>query len=253
MDEVTPMEQEALITFRYVYMAFCIWMYTLRIYFPKDDILLAFIDIPRCFHWPRIHPDLAGAFDCMVGPLCYAANAMVFDSVTSATAWEPFRQASVVLALSYFGSRHLKIKHKQYLDMMRWAEDPEESVLFVPASSCSKNKGVINDDGSEQPSQHNIYVDNNMVADIKRRLIQALVAAIDAIFVIMGIPNLLLRPCAVALDKWLKLNVHAIHILLGLYWNICELTVDITPEFRAEMVHLLNTTSHDNRESFNIK
>ena len=77
---------------------------------------------------------------------------MVFGSIASATSCEPFRCAIAALALSYFGSHHLKIKHKQYLDMVRWAEDPEESVVFVPASSYSKNKGVINDDVSEQPS-----------------------------------------------------------------------------------------------------
>jgi len=118
----------------------------------------------------------------MIGPSFYAANAMVFGSVASTTSWEPFRRAIAALALSYFGSHHLKIKHKEYLDMVRWAEDPEESVVFVPASSCSNNKGVINDDGSEQPSQHNIHVDDNMMADIKRRLIQTLVAVIEAIF-----------------------------------------------------------------------
>ena len=83
----------------------------------------------------------------------------------------------------------------------------EVSVVFVSASSCSKNKSVVNKDRSEQPSQHNMYVDDDMVADIKHRLIQALVVAIEAIFVIMAFPNLSLSPCAVAMDKWLKLNV----------------------------------------------
>ena len=91
MNEVTPMEQEALITFGYVYMAFCIWIYNLRISFPKDDILLAFIDISSYFRWPRVHPDLAGAFGFMIGPLYYAANIMVFGSVVSATSWDQFR------------------------------------------------------------------------------------------------------------------------------------------------------------------
>ena len=55
------------------------------------------------------------------------------------------------------------------------------------------------------------------------------------------------------MDKWLKLDVHAIQLLLGLSWNTRELAVGITPEFRAEVVHLLNTTWHDNRASFDIK
>ena len=119
MNEVTPMEEEALITFEYVYMAFCICIYILRISFPKEDILLASIDISSCFRWPCVHPDLAGAFGFMIGPLYYAENTMVFGSVASATSWEPFRQGIAALTLSSFGSHHLKIKHKQYLDMVR--------------------------------------------------------------------------------------------------------------------------------------
>ena len=140
MNEITPMEQEALITFGYVYMAFCIWIYNLRITFPKDDILLAFIDISSCFCWPRIHPDLAGAFGFMIGPLFYVANAMVFGSVASATSWEPFRRAIAAPALSYFGSHHLKTKHKKYLDMVKWAEEPEVSVVFCPSSKLSEEQ-----------------------------------------------------------------------------------------------------------------
>ena len=58
-------------------------------------------------------------------------------------------------------------------------------------------------------------------------------------------PNLLLRPCAMSMDKWMKLNVHAIHILIGLSWNTQYLIVGITPEFKVETAHLLKTTWHD--------
>ena len=78
MNEVTPMEREALITFGYVYMAFCIWIYNLRISFPKDDILSAFIDISNCFCSPHTHPNSEGAFGFTIGPLFYVAKSMVF-------------------------------------------------------------------------------------------------------------------------------------------------------------------------------
>ena len=60
---------------------------------------------------------------------------------------------------------------------------------------------------------------------------QTLAAAVEAIFVIMGLRNLALPPCAVALDKWLLLKVNAIQILLCLLWNKKDMTVSITPEF----------------------
>ena len=54
-----------------------------------------------------------------------------------------------------------------------------------------------------------------------------------AIFVIIGLPMLMLRPCAVALDKWLLLEVHVIRILLGWLWNMRDMTVSITPDHRT--------------------
>lgn len=66
------------------------------------------------------------------------------------------------------------------------------------------------------------------MADIKQRLARALVVVIEAIFVIMGVPNMLLRPCVMAMDTWVNLNVNAVQILLGLLWNMRDMTVGIT-------------------------
>ena len=38
MNEITPIANEADITFGYVYMAFCIWLYNVRILFPQEEI-----------------------------------------------------------------------------------------------------------------------------------------------------------------------------------------------------------------------
>jgi len=85
MNQITPTENEAAVTFGYVYMAFCIWIWNLRISYPNIEILLAFIDISSCFCWPRIFPCLAAAFGFIIGPLFYAANAMVFGSIVSSS------------------------------------------------------------------------------------------------------------------------------------------------------------------------
>ena len=177
---------------------------------------------------------------------------MVFGSVASATSWEPFRRAIAALAVSYFAKRILVEKHRKYLDMLRWSDPPTSEVTYVQASACSKNPGIFNADGTEQPSQHNIYVDDNLMADTKRRLPFALASAIEAIFVIMGKPCLQLRPCAVAMDKWLQLRINPIQILLGLLFNTREMTVGITPQFRDETLSILTNTWHKGRRSFTI-
>ena len=88
--------------------------------------------------------------------------------------------------------------------------------------------------------------------DIKRRLARALVAAIEAIFTILGLPNLLLCPCAVAMDKWVNLSVNAVKYIPGLLWNTHDMSVDITSQYRLETVYLLHPVWHKDRESFTI-
>ena len=90
-----PIVDEALVTFGYAYMDFCIWLWNLQISFPDEGIYILLL-------------------------LIY----------------------SVVL------------------------------------SACSKNPGIFNADGTEQPSQHNIHAGDNLMADTKRRLPFALAAAI---------------------------------------------------------------------------
>ena len=202
--------------------------------------MLAFIDIFSCFRWSRIHPDLICVFGFIIGPLFYAAKTMVFGSIALATSWEPFRRAISALALSYFGSHHLLEKHKAYLDMVRWSEPHKASVIFVPAQQCLKNKGISRYDGTEKPSQHNIYVDDNLMVDIQRRLARALVAAIETMFTITGVLDVLLSPCTVAMDKWVNINVNVVQLILGLLWFTRAMTVGNTLQYRLETVHLLH-------------
>ncbi len=90
MNMVTPMELKMEITFGTAFTNLCIWIWNFQISYPKEDKLLAFLDISSCFCFPRIFPDLVGAFSFIVGPIFYAANAGVFGSVALASSWELF-------------------------------------------------------------------------------------------------------------------------------------------------------------------
>ena len=251
MNEVTPTRREPEITFGFAYMMFCIWIWNLRISFPNEEILLAFIDISSCFRFPRMAPDLCGAFGFMVGPWFFAANAMVFGSVASASSWEPFRRAIAAIALACFFRKRLVQTHKKLLDMIKWADPPGPDVTFAPARSCVMNQGVFNADGTEKPSQHNIYVDDNLMADIRRRMPHTIASAVEAIFTVMGVPMLHLRQSAVAMDKWQRLLVAHELVLLGFLFNTRTMTVGITDEYRQEVLDLLDTVWAA-RDSFTI-
>ena len=195
---------------------------------------------------------MVGAFGFIIGALFYPGKAVVFKNIASATLWKLFQRTIPALAILHFGSHHLPMKHKEYLDMVRWSDSPDALVTSVPVQHYLKNKGIIREDGTKEPSHHTIYVDNNLMADTKRRLARALVAAIEAIFTITGVSNLLLCPCAVVMDKWININLLTVHILLRLRWNMREVRVGITLKYRLETVHLLHTVWHDGRESFLI-
>ncbi len=111
MNMVMPMLLEMEITFGTAFTDLCIWIWNLRISYPDEDIFLAFLDISSCFRFPRIFPDLVGAFGFIVGPIFYAANARVFGSVASASSWEPFRVAITALVAAFFFFPDLVAKH----------------------------------------------------------------------------------------------------------------------------------------------
>mmetsp|Transcript_38437 Transcript_38437/g.92017 ORF Transcript_38437/g.92017 Transcript_38437/m.92017 type:complete len:864 (+) Transcript_38437:1-2592(+) len=252
MNEVTPTEKEAPITFGYVYLAFCVWLWNLRISYPNEEIYLAFIDISSCFRWPRIAPDLVGAFGFVMGSIYFAANAMVFGSVVSASTWEPFRRAIAALATSYYFSSGLVRQHWSLLQLVQWDSAPGPGVRFARARRCGLNPGVFRDDGTRMATPHFIYVDDNLLADIRAGMFRTLAAAAQAIFTVLGFPAEGVRQCAVALDKWKELFVSYKLVLLGLEFNTREMTVSIPHAYRLEVCALLNDHWHRGRRSFTI-
>ena len=245
MNEMTPTTNEAEVTFGYVYLHFCIWIWNLRITYPNEEILLAFIDISSCFRWPCIFPCLAAAFGFVIGPLFYAANAMVFGSIVLSSSWEPFRRAISALTESYHGKVQLISDHKEYLDLVTWDSLAPPPGGYTRATACSQNKGILDEHGLPKKTPHNIYVDDNLMADIAPNMKMTLASAIQAVFVVLGFPALAVRQCAVAIDKWCLLVVSPIQILLGILFNTRDMTVSVTPQYRQETLHLLDTTWKD--------
>lgn len=254
MNEMTDMHDEMPITFGYVYMNFCTWLWNMRITYPNEDILLAFLDITAAFRFPRVFADLVGAFGFMIGPLYFAANAMVFGSVASASSWEPFRVAIAALATALFWrATDFAAAHQWLMDKVTWEPEPEDgTVQFKQARRCSKNDGVVDETGRRVPTSHNIYVDDNLIGEVRRYMPSALLAAVEAIFTIMGRPEPERRQVAVSLEKWSKLHVHWKQVLLGLEWNTRLMTVGIDAAYRRKVLDLLTKTWHAGREAFDV-
>jgi hypothetical protein len=90
MNQVTTVSREAPMTFGHVKIQLYIDIYNTRLSNPTATILLGMADIKACFRFPRIHPNLTGAFGFVADRYYNLATAMVFGSTTSAPCWEPF-------------------------------------------------------------------------------------------------------------------------------------------------------------------
>ncbi len=82
---------------------------------------------------------------------------------------------------------------------------------------------------------------------------QVLATLIEAIFVIMGKPDMTVRQCPLAMDKWLELIIALKQRMLGLIINTNTHTVGIPPVYVKEILDLINTTWHLHRCCFTVE
>ncbi len=104
MNEITPVAQEAPVTFGHIKSQIYMDTNNTCISYPTAMILLGLADLKACFRYPRIHADLTGAFTFIADKLHNIATTMVFGSTASASSWETFRLAIEALP-KVFASR----------------------------------------------------------------------------------------------------------------------------------------------------
>ena len=227
MNQITPVDQESPVTFGHVKLQIYIDIYNTRISYPTLVILIALADINACFCFAKIHADLAGAFGFLADDLYNLTTAIIFGSTASASSWESFWRAIKALTKVFANRPDLVIKHKKYLDMLKW-EMINQNGKKVRAFLCATNWGIIDKEGKPINLPACIYVDDTlMLATSIEHMEMVLATMIVAIFTVMGKPNNSVRQCPLAMDKWNKLVIGPRQIGLGLIIDTNWLTVTI--------------------------
>jgi hypothetical protein len=164
-------------------------------------------DVKECFHFSHIHANSTGAFGLLARGYFNLATTMVFGSTASASSWEPFRHAIQALSVVYTHCRNLIKKYRKFLDMISWAplDLAPELARAIP---CSIISSILDSQGNRVPLPARIYVNNALTLAIsKENMEQVLAALIEAIFVVMGVPDISVCQGSLAMDKWEKLHV----------------------------------------------
>ncbi len=132
---------------------------------------------------------------------------MVFGLTASASSWEAFRQAIEALTKGFANRPDLVVRHKKFIDMLKWKEiDP--STKLTPAFSCTINCGIMDNARNQIDLPARMYVDNALMLALDVDHMKMVMAAmIEAIFVVMGEPDVAVRQCPLAMDKWLELVI----------------------------------------------
>ncbi len=104
------------------------------------------------------------------------------------------------------------------------------------------NTGVLDNQGNRVPLPARIYVDDAlMLAISKENMEQVLAALIEAIFVVMGVPDTSVRQCSLAMEVG-KLHVAPIQTMLGLLIDTNRTIVSIPDNYiqglSVDQIHL---------------
>ena len=251
LNDYTSVENEPEVTFGTAKTDFYWLIYNLRISYPETPILLALADVKACFRFPRIHPDLTGAFGFLAANFYCLAIAMVFGSNTSAASWEPFRRAIEGLSKKFANQPLLVQKHKKFIDMVLWELPMEQSDKPIKAIKCPLNPGVFDRLGKQINHPSRIWVDDILIAAAGvDKMKMTLAAVIEAIFVVLGQPEVEKRQCPLAMDKWTDLIIGEEQTALGLKLNTRKLTVSIPKEYLDETLLLIQNNWHKHRKNF---
>ena len=87
---------------------------------------------------------------------------MVFGMTPSASSWDSSRRAIEALTEVFTDRPGLVIKHKKYLDMLKW-ERINHNAKKVRAFPCAINQGIIDKVGKRINLPACIYVDNALM------------------------------------------------------------------------------------------
>ena len=140
-----------------------------------------------------------GAFSFNAGGFFNLATAMVFESKASESSWEPFCRAIKKLPVIYADCPDLVEKHRYYLvEMIKWAKI-DSSITPMREKQCPINPGVKDAFGKNTHLPAQIYVEDTLLMAITKTHIELVLAAlIEAIFVVMGEPDITLWQCSCA-------------------------------------------------------
>lgn len=121
----------------------------------------------------------------------------------------------------------------------------------MSAKNSKLNPGVLDSSGGQIQHPARVWVDDTHIAVMGTAAMKmALTAVIEVMFVVMDEPNLTLRQCPLAMDRWRKLVIAEKQLALGLILKTREMVVAITDDYLVSTLQLLKTSWPKSKKRF---
>ena len=88
----------------------------------------------------------------------------MFGSNVSSPCWEPFRRAIEGLTVKFANRPDLVVKHKKYIDMIKWELPVGNQPTPTRAVKCVLNPGILNSLGDKISHPARTLVDDALIA-----------------------------------------------------------------------------------------
>ena len=229
-------------------------IWNLRITYPSQDIFLWDDDVSGAYRIPKYNPAVAGAFAYAIMSYFFLPTGGTFGSNTSPAEYEPLARARAFLASHLSRDTSLVTTHAKILDLVEFeVEENPLSVQYTQAIADDIHRGVFDpSQGRDVNTPHHPFVDDTLMADIRRHMPTAMAASIEALFLILGRDDLPNRRSNISMDKFAVSKCSWIKEQLGLIINTRSMMVFLPEVKRLRMLDLLSGTWHVHRKSFTL-
>lgn len=241
INDWTNKTNEPPLTFALAELVFMVWLYNLRISYPREEIYLADDDVSGAFRHAKYHPNMVAMHTstaCGFGVLNTGAT---FGDNTSPSNFDPIALARRLLAMYLWVNDDTVISRvTPFLPDIQFSPPPslEEVTAFVPADADALNTGVFLPCGTRRPPPFPMHVDDNMYADVRAFLVLGVCASAAGLFDLLGWPNPVLVPTPLSMDK-LETKYNHQRRMVGRIFDARSLSVGMLAYKRDNLISLL--------------
>lgn len=180
------------------------WIWALRISYPREEIYVSDDDVQGCFRLVVLHPDMVSTHAFLFGVWLLFFCSQSFGCNFCPANWEALADARQAIAVDLWKKPKSTLRAKPYLPQLTFIPPPmdKEIAQFTPANADSINTGALTPAGIRRPPPFPTHVDHTFNTDILNTMILTIASSILALYIVVGFPQTDVEPDPMSWEKF---------------------------------------------------